>query len=134
MGLYDTIYATLRCPVTEEENELEIQIKWTNPYYSGAGRTCMRRFRVGEQLPFGPQGDLWLPKEGACKKCGEYRLISKNEKQIVRPGLHNLYIHLDNGRILEIISEQEFDSRTEEGKTKEFVLGYGDYQTDGVSD
>ncbi len=132
MGLYDTIYVTLRCPVTKEESELEIQIKWTNPYYSGAEPTCMREFRVGEQLPYGPQGNLWMPEESTCKKCGEYKLISRSEKQLVKHGRHDVYIHLDNGKILEIILEQEFDFRTKEGKIKEFVSRYGTYQTEGV--
>ena len=129
MGLYDTIYAKLKCPVVEEETELEIQVKFTNPYYNGADKTCMRVFRVGDQLPHGPLGNLWMPKEeGHCKKCGTYKNVSRYQRELVSPSSHDVYIHLDNGRILEIILQEEFDSRLRKGEIKDFVLRYGDYQ------
>ena len=89
----------------------------------------MRIFRVGDQLPHGPLGNLWIPREvGLCKKCGTYGNISRDQTELVSPGKHDVHIHLDNGRILEIILEEEFDYHWGKGEIKDFVLRYGDYQ------
>ncbi len=108
MGLFDTLYAPLKCPVVGIEKEVEIQFKWADP--------LLRTYRIGGQLELGPYGNIWIPEDYVCDQCIEHERAEREKKgkEIV---FHAAFIHLDQGKFEEVVSEEEFTTRyVKEGK------------------
>ncbi len=104
MGMFDLLYATLRCPSTGLEKEVEIQFKFGEP--------CLNQYRIGDQLDIGPYGNLWIPEDYLCGQCTTYKSNEKNPESIGREiekyVAHPVYIHLEQGKFLEVLCEEAF--------------------------
>ncbi len=102
MGLFDSLYTVLKCPTTGLEREVKIQFKFGEPY--------MQEFRIGGQLDIGPYGNLWIPEDYLCGQCTTYK--EKEEgmigRQIEKWVTHPVYIHLEQGKFLEVLVGEEF--------------------------
>ncbi len=102
MGMFDSLYATLRCPTSGLEQEVEIQFKFGEP--------CMQEYRIGGQLDIGPYGNLWIPEDYLCGQCTTYK--EKEEgmlgRQIEKFVTHPVYIHLEQGKFLNVVTEADF--------------------------
>lgn len=107
MGLFDSLYAVLKCPVTDRDAEEEIQFKWAEP--------CVNRYHLGDQLEVGPYGNLWIPQDYACDQCSRYEKEDVGSKvvgmRVVELKWHNAFIHLNDGRFEEVLTEEEFRTR-----------------------
>ncbi len=102
MGLFDSLYTTLPCPATGLEREVEIQFKFGEP--------CQNQFRLSDQLDVGPYGNLWIPEDYMCDQCTTYKQSDPASigKQIEKFVTHPVYIHLEQGKLLEVLASEEF--------------------------
>lgn len=107
MGMFDSLYAKLKCPKTGVEEEVEIQFKWS--------RRLLNRYKAGDALEWGPYGNLWIEEDYLCDGCSKYepfkiggKVIAKSVKSAV---FHDVYIHLEQGKILEVLSKKDFKKR-----------------------
>ena len=105
MGLFDSLYTTLKCPATGLEREIEIQFKFGEP--------CMQEYRIGGQLDIGPYGNLWIPEDYLCKQCTTYKPAELESigNVIDKWVMHPVYIHLEQGKFLEVLVGEEFATK-----------------------
>ncbi len=99
MGLYDSLFATLKCPATGIDKEIEIQFKWADP--------CLGRYHLGDQLEIGPYGNIWVPEDYLCDQCSEYE-PAKFGRTIKKFVFHNIFIHMNNGKFEVVVTEEQF--------------------------
>ncbi|MBI4526875.1 MAG: hypothetical protein HY695_24020 [Deltaproteobacteria bacterium] len=90
MGLFDSIYAALACPVCRSVKEREIQTK--------KGPCLMLRLEVGDTIEPFFYGDYWIEEEWDCDDC---RKKMPEESQ-----WHKAFIHCINGLIVEVTPEK----------------------------
>lgn len=110
MGLFDSLYVSLKCPATGLEKEIEIQFKWADPY--------MKSYHVSDQLEVGPYGNIWIPEDYVCNQCSEYEPMEFG-KMLKKYVSHNAFIHLNQGKFEEVIPEEEFAGKyVQDGKIK----------------
>ncbi len=104
MGIYDVLLAVLPCPSTGLEQEVEIQFKFGEP--------CMDQYHIGDQLAVGPYGDLWIPNEYRCEECSSNGTVGDDltESQTAAT-FHQVLIHLNQGKFLDVLPEEEFKLR-----------------------
>jgi|SRR3989338_895950 len=102
MGMFDSLYATLRCPNTGLEQKVEVQFKFGEP--------CLNQYRIGDQLDIGPYGNLWIPEDYLCGQCTTYKETTPESigRQIENFVTHPVYIHLEQGKFLEVLCEETF--------------------------
>ena len=102
MGLFDSLYVPLKCPATGIEKKVEIQFKWADP--------SLRNYDVGDQLEVGPYGNIWIPEDYVCNQCSEYEPaeIGKIVQKLI---LHNVFIHLNEGKFEAVIREEDFSQK-----------------------
>lgn len=103
MGMYDSIYRQLECPVCGLKDTQEIQTK--------AFDCCLMRYAIGDVIPEAPKGDVWLEEAWMCEKC--YQL--KKDKGTIT--LHPVFVHVVDGLIVEIAY-----TRPEEGSADNEML------------
>lgn len=105
MGLFDSLYATLKCPVSGLEKEVEIQFKFGEP--------CMQEYRIGGQLDIGPYGNLWIPEDYVCGQCTMYKPVEEGVigRVVEKWVAHEVYIHLEQGKFLEVLIGEEFTAK-----------------------
>ncbi len=129
MGLTDSLYVTLKCPQTGQEKEVEVQFKFADPR--------LNFYRLGDQLPIGPYGNLWIPNDYLCDFCTTSEPVRSGEqaigRKLIEAVFHSVYIHLEQGKFLEVLTEEEFNERYEkEGERlppgQMLWIPYYDYQ------
>ncbi len=122
MGMFDSVYHKLKCPVTGTTREREIQIKWDI--------NALKEYRVGDQTRFGEnRRNIRIRNSYSCEDCrtrafsycGDDRIPrADNESDLKeRPyqlgGLpahwHPVFINLQRGKITEVITADESKSR-----------------------
>lgn len=126
MGVYDTIKCELKCPVTNEIDTEEIQIKFR-------GHESLKEFKIGDNLEFGENmSNLWIKETYPCSYCKvlmdtkypDWRVFPPLGGVSYRPSkhdgydgpkleeyFHSAYINLKKGVINEVISENDFRER-----------------------
>ncbi|MGH7824115.1 MAG: hypothetical protein ACREQ7_02885 [Candidatus Binatia bacterium] len=90
MGLFDTIQATLTCPVCGSGRERQIQTK--------KGPCAMLNLEIGDTIEPFFYGDYWLEEEWDCDDC---RKQTSDENR-----WHKVFIHCINGLIVEVAPER----------------------------
>ena len=107
MGMFNSIYADLLCPVKQEiSRDTEIQIKWQHH----RSRT-LNVYHLGDTLEeLEPEYDnAWIRTDYICHVCsrhteGRYGPYIKTEDQ----QRHAVFIRIANAVISEILTEMEF--------------------------
>jgi len=89
MGLFDTIRATLPCPVCGSTKERAIQTK--------QGPCAMLNLEIGDTIEPFFYGDYWMEEEWDCEDCREQ---TPEENR-----WHKAFIHCINGLIVEVTPE-----------------------------
>ncbi len=102
MGLYDTLFAPLKCSASGIEKKVEIQFKWADP--------CLNEYHLGDQLEIGPYGNIWIPDDYACEQCSKYEPAEIGRK-VNKLEFHIVFIHLNKGKFEEVLSEEDFSQR-----------------------
>jgi len=95
MGLFDTIRATLPCPVCGSMTEREIQTK--------QGPCAMLNLEIGDTIEPFFYGDYWMEEEWNCDDCRK-QMPDENR-------WHNAFIHCINGLIIEVSPEKPSQSK-----------------------
>ncbi len=93
MGLFDSIRATLPCPVCGSSTEREIQTK--------RGPCAMLSLEVGDTIEPFFYGDYWMEEDWHCEDCEERAPEEERSKR-----WHKAFIHCINGLIVEVTSEK----------------------------
>lgn len=104
MGMFDTVAATLECPVRKESKERQILVKWKDD----------RRFdvfRQGDTIDeISPEyNNAWIRSDYVCESCshlthGRHGNFVKTDDQI----RHYCYIRTENGVVAEVLSGDDF--------------------------
>jgi hypothetical protein len=94
MGLFDSIWATLPCPVCGSIKEREIQTK--------KGLCVMFNFEVGDTIEPFFQGDYWMEERWYCDDCQDVEQWEHS---------HKAFIHCLNGLIAEVTAEKPPESK-----------------------
>lgn len=90
MGMFDSIYSQLRCPVCGAKELQEVQTKQFE--------CALSRYVVGDMVDQAPTGDVWLAERWMCRTCHEERDDTT---------LHPAFVHLVDGFILEVTQEDK---------------------------
>ncbi len=90
MGLFDSIRATLPCPVCGSIKEREIQTK--------QGPCLMLSLEIGDTIEPFFYGDYWMEEEWDCDDCREQMPEEKR--------WHKGFIHCINGLIVQVTAER----------------------------
>ncbi len=90
MGLFDTIRATLPCPVCGSAKERGIQTK--------QGPCAMLSLEIGDTIEPFFYGDYWMEEEWDCDDC---RRQTPEENQ-----WHKAFVHCINGLIVDVTPEK----------------------------
>ena len=90
MGLFDTIWATLPCPVCGSAKERGIQTK--------QGPCAMLDLEIGDTIEPFFYGDYWMEEEWDCQDCGKQ--VAEEDQW------HKAFIHCVNGLIVEVTPEK----------------------------
>ena len=98
MGMFDTIRATLPCPVCGSIKEREIQTK--------QGPCVMLDLEVGDTIEPFFHGDYWMEEEWHCEDCEER--VPEKERWKRR---HKAFIHCMNGLIVEVTPEKPLEGK-----------------------
>ena len=107
--MFNSIIADLRCPVTGEiAEDSEIQIKW-----QAWEARALSVYRLGDTLEEIEEewNNTWIRTDYICASCsrrstgrfGEYIRTADQE-------WHNVFVRIEDGRVAEILSEEEFGS------------------------
>lgn len=125
MGMFDSIYADIKCPTTGEVVENEIQIKW---YY---WLSC-KSLKVGDNITeFATLARLeeskeykngWHREDYVCESCSGKKTNKEGTQYVDSSKMmwHNCYIKMKDWKIVEVISEEEAKER----KLKEFIVSW----------
>ena len=109
MGMFNSIFADLRCPTKQEVgSSTEIQIKWQVPE-----SRVLAGYYLGDVLEdIEPEYDnTWIRTDYICRVCSTYT-TGKNGITYIKTAdqrRHPVFVHIDQGKICEILSEQEFE-------------------------
>ncbi len=109
MGLFNSIFADLYCPIESGVSKnTEIQIKWQDLKVRG-----LNSYRVGDILEEieDEYNDAWIRTDFICGICSEYTKGWKGMEYIKSEDQrrHNIFVRIENGKIREILSEEEFN-------------------------
>lgn len=105
--LFDTLAINLKCPVTGKSARSSVQLFFQNCFRDKA-------FKVGDLLDNLPAeyDNIWIATAYICEACspktkrGTARFIKVDDQK-----WHRCYLRVKNGRIMEVISEEEFNLR-----------------------
>ncbi len=108
MGMFNSIYADLLCPVKGEvTKDAEIQIKW-----QVQEARALTAYRLGDTLDEIEErwNDTWIRTDYICDVCSEHSIgwkgmsFIRTEDQV----WHHVFVKIENGKIVEISTEEEF--------------------------
>lgn len=107
MSMYDSLIARLECPEKRVSSDIEIQFKWSD--------SLLDTYRIGDQLESGPYGNIWIHEDYLCMLCSETEPAMLGGKpfgtSIKKSVYHAAFMHIDNGKILDVLSENEFKAK-----------------------
>lgn len=108
MGMFNTIYADLTCPVTGKPlANTPIQIKWQEHRHLWLGV-----YKVGDTLEgLEPEfNNTWVKTEFICDACSRHETGWQGKPYIPTAGQvwHAVYVELREGRICRVMNETEF--------------------------
>ena len=106
MSCFDDLIARLECPNTGQEKEEYLQLF--------IRKSCIdaKTYRIGSTVELDKQNTLWFSADYVCSQCSK-KTKGKNGEYIRTEdqSRHNCHINMQQNRILEIITEQEFKQR-----------------------
>jgi len=104
MGMFDTINATLSCPVCGSIGQREIQTK--------QGPCVLLNLELGDTIEPFFHGDYWIEERWYCDDCQKKTPEDKRWEHS-----HNVFIHCLNGLIVEVLP-----NKPPEGKLPDWNL------------
>ena len=110
MGMFNSIFADLMCPVKKKiSKDTEIQFKW-QVYEARA----LIRYRLGDHVKDLEEeyNNNWVCTDYICRVCSHYK--TKGESTFIPidgQRRHNVFVRIDEGKISEILAEEEFLKR-----------------------
>ncbi len=133
MGMYNTIEAKLECPVNGAIQDIEIQVRW--------GGGVLEHFKIGDDINFAKNmKSLWIKDSYVCDSCqdlmderysgwretyddGVHSYPAEENCPNGKPDIdeysHSVYVNIQKGILMDIISEAEFKKR----ELSEFLEG-----------
>ena len=111
MGMFNSIFADLMCPAKKEiSKDTEIQFKWQEHGSRGFGS-----YRLGDYLENLEQeyNNQWVRTEYICEVCSGRKQTKDGGSLIPIDGQqwHNVFVRIDESKISEILTEEEFLKR-----------------------
>ena len=109
MGMFNAIFADLRCPIKKEvTSDTEIQIKW-----QARDARVLAAYHLGDVLEGikAEYDNTWIRSDYICSACSK-QTTGKNGITFIKTEdqqRHPVFVHIDDGKICEILSEQEFE-------------------------
>ncbi len=108
MGMFNSIIADLRCPTNQEVGkDTEIQIKWQDRRTLG-----LTAYRLGDVLEDidAEYDNTWIETDYFCHVCSKHTTGKNGVKYIKMDDqqIHPIFVCIHQGKICEIVSEQEF--------------------------
>ncbi|HLC85788.1 MAG TPA: hypothetical protein VJG30_00685 [Candidatus Nanoarchaeia archaeon] len=66
-------------------------------------------YSVGDRMDVGPYGNVYLKSEYECGLCSKYAkgVMRRKERSVIK--YHTVRLHLSDGKILEVITEAEYE-------------------------
>jgi len=108
MGMFNLIVADLRCPTKQKTGRSsEIQIKWQAPEVR-----ALTVYHLGEVLEDieAEYDNTWIRTDYICGVCSN-RTVGINGLKFIKiedQQRHLVSVHIEQGKICDILSEQEF--------------------------
>ncbi len=108
MGMFNSIYADLLCPIKKElSKDTEIQIKWQD-YRVRA----LTHYRIGDVLEEieDEYDNTWIRTDFICNVCSKHTKGWKGMEYIKTDdqSRHKIFVKIEDGKICEILSEEDF--------------------------
>jgi hypothetical protein len=108
MGMFNSIYADLRCSVKSEvAKDTEIQIKWQTPAARG-----MAAYRAGDTLDDlqAEFDNTWIMTDYICPVCSKYTIGKGGISyiKVLDQQRHPVFVHVEHGKICQVLAEDEF--------------------------
>ena len=108
MGMFNSIYADLRCPKKQGiSRDTEIQIKW-----QAYRARVLETYHLGDVLDdIEPEYDnTWIQTDYICRVCSRHTTGRDGSKYIRTEdqSRHFVYVRIEKGRICEILTQEEF--------------------------
>ena len=109
--MFNSIYADILCPIKKEmSRNTEIQIKWQDREV----RT-LEIYHLGDVLEeiLDEYNNKWIRTDYICQICSKYTIGRDGTKYIKTEDQkrHFVFVRMENAKISEIISEDEFRNR-----------------------
>ena len=120
MGMFNSIMADLPCVASKVAARGEIQIKWQSPE-----KRSGEVFYVGDVLDsILPEYDnVWIKTDFVCEACSP-RTKARDGTSFIKvmdQRRHFIFVRIENGRILQIISEDDFKALNIDGYATDIV-------------
>ncbi len=109
MGMFNSIYADLRCPLRKEiTKDTEIQIKW-----QAREARVLDVYRLGDTLDQIEEeyDNTWTRTDYICSACSRHTM-GRDGMRFIRTAdqsRHYVFVRIENGKIAEILPEEEFE-------------------------
>jgi len=118
MGMFNSIIADLPCVANKLTARGEIQIKWQSPEMRSG-----EAFYLGDTMDgIMPEYDnVWIKTDFICEACSP-RTKARDDTSFIKvmdQHRHIIFLRIENGRILQIISEDDFKTL----KTAGYAVG-----------
>jgi hypothetical protein len=98
MGMFDSIRATLSCPVCGSTGQREIQTK--------QGPCLLLNLELGDTIEPFFHGDYWLEERWYCDECQKKAPEDQRWEHS-----HNVFIHCLNGLIFEVLPKKPLEGK-----------------------
>ncbi len=108
MGMFNTIYADLHCPITDKVNkETEIQMKWQEIGCRGFSIYHINDFLNNLDNEY---NNTWIKTDYICPYCSKYTRDTEGRAYIktMDQSRHFAFIRVEDSVIKEIVTEKEF--------------------------
>ncbi len=111
MGMFNSIYADLLCPVEKKiSKDTEIQIKWQK-----REARILATYHLGDMLEDIEQeyDNTWIRTDYICNVCSKYTRGYKGTMYIKTEDQkrHFVFVRIEHAQIREIFTEEEFKKR-----------------------
>ena len=120
MGMFNSIIADLPCVANKVTARGEIQIKWQSPE-----KRSGEVFYVGDVLDsILPENDnAWIKTDFVCEACSP-RTKARDSISFIKvmdQRRHIILVRIENGRIVQILSEDDFKALNIDGYATDIV-------------
>ena len=108
MGMFNSIFADLMCPKKRKlSRDTEIQIKWQD--YKVRNLTTYHVGDVLEEIE-NEYNNTWIRTDYICNVCSKFTTGKDGMRYIKTEdqSRHYVFIRIEEGRICEILTEEEF--------------------------